>query len=62
MGLLSNAGLARAIRATTNRGIATGASIAGALAGLLILLTGFEISDRIIASPPGASPASGLGY
>jgi hypothetical protein len=62
MGLVSIAALVRAIRGATNRGLATGASIAGALAALLVLLAGFEITDRIIACPPGAVSGSGTGF
>jgi hypothetical protein len=62
MGLVSIAALVRAIRGATNRGLAAGASIAGAVIAVLVLLAGFEIADRIIACPPGAVSGGGSGF
>ena len=62
MGLVSIAGLVSAIGGATNRGLATGASIAGALVAVPVLLAGFQIIDRIIACPPGAVSGSGAGF
>ena len=63
MGLVSIAALVRTIRRATIRGLATGASIVGALAAVLILLAGFEITYRIIAPcRPGVVSGGGTGF
>lgn len=62
MGLVSIAALVRAIRGATNRRLATSASIAGALVAVLVLLAGFEITDRIIACRPGVVSGGGTGF
>jgi hypothetical protein len=62
MGLVSIAALLVAIRGTTNRGLAAGASIAGALIAVLIMVAGFAISDRIIACRPGVGSGGGTGF
>jgi hypothetical protein len=61
MGLLVVVALVSAISSTSRRSVAAGASIAGALAAVLVLLAGFEITGRIIACPPGAISGSGGG-
>ena len=62
MGLVSIAALVSAIRGATNRRLATGASIAGALSAVLIMLAGFAITDRIIACRPGVVSGGGTGF
>jgi len=62
MGLVSTAALVMAIRSATNRGLATGASIAGALTAVLIMVAGFAISDRVIACRPGVDSGGGTGF
>jgi hypothetical protein len=62
MCLVSIGGLVMAIRGATNRGFATGASIAGALLAVLIMVAGFAISDRIIACRPGVDSGGGTGF
>jgi|SRR5438034_11781782 len=63
MGLFAAAALFRAIASATRRSLAAGASIVGALAAVLLLLTGFEITERIIACPPGViSGGGGAGF
>jgi len=52
----------RAIRGSTNRRLATGASIAAALTAVLIMLAGFAITDRIIACRPGVVSGGGTGF
>src|SRR5437588_8456097 len=47
VGVLAVSALVRAINASTRRGRAAGASIAGGLAAVLVLLAGFEITGRI---------------
>jgi hypothetical protein len=61
MGLLLAVALVSAINSGSRRSVAAGASIAGALAAVLVLLAGFEITGRIIACPPGAVSGSGGG-
>jgi hypothetical protein len=62
MGLVSIGGLVMGIRGATNHGFATGASIAGALLAVLIMVAGFAISDRIIACRPGVDSGGGTGF
>jgi hypothetical protein len=61
MGLLAVAALVSAIKRATRRGLAAGASIAGALAAVLVLFAGFAITARVIACAPGAVSGSGSG-
>jgi len=61
LGLLVAAVLVRATKSATRRGIAAGASIAGALASVLVLFAGIGITERIIACPPGAVSGGGGG-
>jgi hypothetical protein len=62
MGLASIAALVTAIIGATNRRLATGASIAGALTAVLIMLAGFAITDRIIACRAGVDSGGGTGF
>lgn len=62
MGLLSVAALVRTVAGATNRRLATGASIAGALTAILVVLAGFDITDRIIACRPGVVSGGGTGF
>jgi hypothetical protein len=61
MGLLAVAALVRAITSATSRRLMAGASIAGALVAVLVLMAGFAITERLIACPPGAVSGSGSG-
>ena len=62
MGLVSVAALVRTVRGATKRRLATGASIAGALTAVLVMLAGFEITDRIIACRSGVVSGGGTGF
>ena len=60
-GLLTVVALVRAISGETGGGRALGASIAGALAAMVVLLAGFAITERIIGCAPGVVSGSGGG-
>jgi hypothetical protein len=63
LGLFAIAVLINAVKGSTRRGLAIGSSIAGAIAAVLVLLVGFEITERIIACPPGViSGGGGAGF
>ncbi len=62
MGLLALAALIGALQRAKRRRLAAFASIAGALAAVLILFAGFEITARIIACVPGAVSGGGSGF
>ena len=62
MGLVSIAALVRAIKGATNRGLATGVSIAGALVAVVVMLGGFAITERIVACRPGVVSGGGSGF
>jgi hypothetical protein len=62
VGLVSIAALVRAIRGATKPRLATGASIAGALIAILVMLAGSEITDRVIACRPGVVSGGGTGF
>jgi hypothetical protein len=61
MGLLAVAALVEAIKRATRRGLAARASIAGALAAVLVMFAGFAITERIIACGPGVVSGGGSG-
>jgi hypothetical protein len=61
VGLLVVVALVSAITSSSRRSVAAGVSIAGALAAVLVLLAGFEITGRIIGCPPGAVSGGGGG-
>jgi hypothetical protein len=63
MGLLVVATLVRAITNGSRRGASAVVASAGALTAVVVLLTGFEITGRIIACPPGVvSGGGGAGF
>jgi hypothetical protein len=62
-GLLAIAGLTRTINESAPRRMAAATSMAGALAAVVLLLVGFEVTERIIDCPPGVvSGGGGAGF
>ena len=61
MGLVAVGILVGQITRAQSRRAAAGASIAGILAAVVVLMAGFEITARIIACPPGAVSGGGSG-
>jgi hypothetical protein len=55
------AALVEAVNRATRRGLAAWASIAGALAAVLVMFAGFAITERIIACGPGVVSGGGSG-
>ena len=62
MGLLTVAALVTAIKGEASPRLAVGASVAGALVALIVLLAGLGISERIIACPLGAVSGGGTTF
>jgi len=62
-GLLAIAGLASVIGGSARRGVMVASSLAGGLVAVVVLLAGFEVTERIITCPPGVvSGGGGSGF
>jgi hypothetical protein len=62
MGLLTVAALVTTVKSEPHPGLAAGASVAGALVAVVVLLAGLGISERIIACSPRAVSGGGTTF